>query len=183
MKIKKNKFKNLLANSYQLKATKGFTLIELLLYISIASIMLLAISIFLFLLLQSRVKNQTIAEVEQQGLAVMQIITQTARNAEAIISPLQGISASSLTLDVIASANDPTIFDLTNGVIKIKEGTGSNVSITNSRVIVSNLSFSNLSRTNTSGIIRIQFTLIHQNLSNRNEYNFSKTFYGSASLR
>lgn len=173
----------LTAKSLQLKPIKGFTLIELLLYISIASIMLLVIFAFFFFLLQSRVKNQTITEVEQQGLATMQIITQTIRNAEVITSPMQGVSAPSLTLDVITTANDPTIFDLANNVIRIKEGTGLNVPLTNSHVIASNFSFSNLSRTGTLGIIRIQFTLSHQNLSNRNEYNFSKTFTSSASLR
>lgn len=175
--------KKLKAKSYQLKATKGFTLIELLLYIAISSVMLLAIVSFLFILLESRIKNQTIAEVEQQGLAVMQIITQTARNAEAITSPVVSASSSSLILDVITTANDPTIFDLASNVIRIKEGTGLNVALNNSRVIASGLIFQNLSRANTPGIIRVQFTLSHQNLSNRNEYNFSKIFYGSASLR
>src|SRR3989338_5584522 len=78
----------------------GFTLIELLLYISIAGAILLATSIFLSLLLQARIKNQTIAEVDQQGLQVMQLITQTARNAEALIALPLGTISSSLTLDV-----------------------------------------------------------------------------------
>ena len=49
---------------------KGFTLIELLLYVSIASTVLLASTVFFHMLLESRVKNQTISEVEQQGLLV-----------------------------------------------------------------------------------------------------------------
>ena len=36
---------------------------------------------FLSLLMQSRVKNQAISEVEQQGVQVMQLVTQTGRNA------------------------------------------------------------------------------------------------------
>lgn len=162
---------------------RGFTLIELLLYVAVASVMLLVISVFLSSLLQSRIKNQTIAEVEQQGLAAMQLITQAARNAEAITSPAQGASASSLTLDVITAANDPTILDLDNGVIRIKEGAGSTVALTNSRVTASALTFQNLSRTGTPGTIRIQFTLTHTNPAGRNEYSFTKTFIGSATLR
>lgn len=161
----------------------GFTLIELLLYVGIASIMLLVTSLFLSTLLQSRIKNQTIAEVEQQGLQVMQLVTQTARNAEAITSPAQGTSASSLTLDVIIVANDPTIFDLASGVIRVTEGGGSAVSLTNSRVTASAPTFQNFSRTNTPGTIRIQFTLTHVNPEGRNEYSFTKTFTGSATLR
>jgi Tfp pilus assembly protein PilW len=173
--------KNLQAARYNL--TMGFTLIELLLYVGISSIILLITSLFLFTLLQSRIKNQTIAEVEQQGLQVLQIITQTARNAEAITSPLPGVSAASLTLDVITAASDPTIFDLSSGAIRIQEGAGAAVPLTNSRVTASALNFQNLSRASTPGTIRISFTLTHVNPEGRNEYSFTKTFYASASLR
>ena len=82
---------------------------------------------------------------------MMQIITQTARNAEAITSPAIGASASSLTLDVITGASDPTIIDLASGAIRIKEGVGSPISLTNARVTASALNFQNLSRTGTPG--------------------------------
>lgn len=169
--------------SYKLQISKGLTLIEILLYVVIVATILFAVSIFLSALLQSRIKNQTIAEVEQQGAQLMQLITQTARNAESIASPAQGLSTSSLTLNVIATTSDPTIFDLSSGVIRITEGTSSAVSLTNSRVTASGLTFQNLSRTNTPGTIRIQFTLTHINPEGKNEYNFSKTFTGSATLR
>lgn len=161
----------------------GFTLIELLLYVAISSVMLLAISFFLQTLLESRIKNQTIAEVEQQGLQAMQIITQTARNAEAITFPITSTSASSLTLDVLSITNDPTVFDLSNNKIRITEGVSSPVELTNSRVTVSGLTFQNLSRAVTPGTIRIQFTITHVNPAGRNEYSFTKTFTGSATLR
>lgn len=168
-----------------LHAHNGFTLIELLLYVSVSALLLLITSLFLSTLLQSRVKNQTIAEVEQQGLHVMQIITQTTRNADSMNSPTQGVSVGTLSLNTYASANNPTLFDLdgVSGVIRIKEGAGALVSLTNSRVTASALNFQNLSRAGTPGIIRISFTLTHVNPSGRNEYNFSKTFYASASLR
>jgi prepilin-type N-terminal cleavage/methylation domain-containing protein len=161
----------------------GFTLIELLLYIAVASIILLVSTLFLFSLLESRVKNQTIAEVEQQGLQVMQVITQTIRNAEAVNSPAQGTSASTLSLDVVNATFDPTVFNLSSEVMNIKEGTNAAISLTNSRVIASGLSFQNLSRANTPGTVRVQYTLTHRNPDGRNEYSFAKTFVGSATLR
>ena len=166
-----------------MKYDRGFTLIELLLYIAISSVILLVISVFLSVLLGSRVKNQTIAEVEQQGAQVMQIIAQTVRNAEAITLPIITTNSSSLTLDVITVANDPTVFDLSGGVIRIKEGAGAVVSLTNARVAASALTFQNLSRASTPGTVRILFTLTSVNSSGRNEYNFTKTFTGSATLR
>ena len=169
--------------SYKLQANSGFTLIELLLYVAISSVMLLITSLFLQTLLQSRIKNQTIAEVEQQGLQVMQLITQTARNAEVITAPAPSASDQSLTLDVITAANDPTVFDLSDGAIRIKEGAGAVIPLTNSRIIASAITFQNLSRANTPGSIRIQFTLTNVNPEGRNEYNFTKIFTGSAALR
>ena len=161
----------------------GFTLIELLLYVGITSIILLVTSLFLSTLLQSRIKNQTIAEVEQQGAQVMQMITQTARNADTINSPATGASAVSLSLNTIVAGNNPTLFDLASGAMRIKEGAGAVVSLTNSRVTASLLTFQNLSRASTPGTIRIQFTLTHINPDGRNEYSFTKTFIGSATLR
>lgn len=165
------------------KNSAGFTLIELLLYIGIASTILLVSTLFLNTLLESRVKNQTIAEVEQQGLQVMQQITQAVRNAESITSPTPGNSGVSLTLDVVNASDNPTVFDLSSDEIRITEGAGSAIALTNSRVTASSLSFQNLSRADTPGIMRISFTLTHINPEGRQEYDFEKTFYASASLR
>jgi type II secretory pathway pseudopilin PulG len=162
---------------------KGFTLVELLLYVGVASIMLLAVSVFLSTLLTSRVKNQTIAEVEQQGMLVMRLIGQTVRNAESVNSPAQGASGAALSLDVIPGASDPTLFDLFGGAVRITEGVGSPVALTNSRVVATALVFENLSRTNTPGVVRVSFTLTHVNPEGKNEYDFTKTFYTSAALR
>lgn len=175
--------KKLPATTYHLQANRGFTLIELLLYVSIVGVLVLALSAFLFVLLEARVKNQTIAEVEQQGVAAMQIITQTARNTEAITAPIVGASGSSLTLDVITVASDPTVFDLSSGALRITEGAGSAVALTNSRIVASALTFQNLSRASTPGTVRIQFTLTAANPSGRQEYTFAKTFTSSATLR
>ncbi len=162
---------------------RGFTLIELLLYIVIIGIILMAVSALLFGILQSRVKNQTVVEVEQQGTQVMQIITQTLRNATAINSPGAGASASTLSVNTTVVANNPTIFGLSAGVIRITEGVGSPTVLHNSLVTASGLTFQNLTRSGTSGTIRITFTLTRLNPSGRNEYDYAQTFYGNATLR
>lgn len=166
-----------------LNKKKAFTLVEILLYIGIAATVILAVSISITLLLQSRVKNQTIAEVEQQGIQIMQTVTQTIRNAEAVNSPSQGSSGPSLSLDVTDAAKDPTTFDISGGSINITEGADPSVSLNNIRLIPSDLTFRNLSRDNTPGIIRVEFTLTHVNPEGRNELDCSKVFRGSASLR
>lgn len=165
------------------KITRGFTLIELLLSLSITSFILIMTTVFLSTLLESRIKNQTISEVEGQGVYVMQMLTQTTRNASAINAPLIGATSPSLSINTYTSSLNPTVFDLMNGVVRIKEGGSNTINLTNSRITATNLSFQNLSRVGTPGNIRISFTLTYKNNTGRNEYNFSKTFVSSATLR
>lgn len=164
-------------------SSKGFTLIEFILYISLLSILLLALSGFYGLVLRSRVKAQTIAEVEQSGVQIVQIISQSIRNASAINSPTTGNNATSLSLAVVNAGQSPTIFNLSGGVVQIKEGVATAIDLSNNRVTVSNLIFYNLSRASTPGIISFQFTVSKINASGRNELDFSKIFYASAALR
>lgn len=161
----------------------GFSLVELLLYISILALILLSISAFLSTLITSRVKNQTISEVESQGLQAMHLITQTIRNSASITSPAQGASAANISLSTYTVGLNPTVFDVSGGALRISEGGGATVALTNSRVTVSELSFQNVARTNTPGSIRISFTISSVNSSGRNEYQFQKTFVATASLR
>lgn len=167
----------------RIKSNRGFTLIELLLYVTIAGVVLLALSVLLSLLMQIRIKNEVITEVDQEGALVMQSITQTIRNATSITSPVLGTTGTSLTLVVPTGTNSPTVFDLSSGVVRIKEGAGSVVSLTSSKVLVSSLSFQNAGRSGTNGSIKIQYTVTYNSVSNRQEYTFSRTFYGTASIR
>ncbi|HEX7963502.1 MAG TPA: type II secretion system protein [Candidatus Saccharimonadales bacterium] len=90
---------------------RGYTLIELLLYVSIVGVMLVAITMFFGSITDSRVKGQSINEVESQGLALMDYLTQTVRNASSITAPTSGASATSLTLAVPTASLSPTVFD------------------------------------------------------------------------
>lgn len=162
----------------------GFTLIELLLYVSIAGAMLLVVSLFLSVLLQGRVRNQVIAEVDQQGAQVMQLITQTIRNSASITSPTIGSSGATLILALSAPSQNPSIFDLSGSTLRLSEGSPAVIyDLTNSRVTASSLIFSNLSYPSTSGLIRVQFTLTYINPENKVDYNYTKIFYGSAVKR
>ena len=162
---------------------KGFTLVELLLYVAMTTIMVGTISVFLFIILQVRVKNQVINEVEQQGQQVVQRINQVVRNATGITVPSIGVSGASTTLTVTPAGNSPTVFDLSTGALRITEGAGSPIVLTNARVTVSALTFTNTSRSAISKDLRVTFTLTAVNSSGRNEYDYTKTFTTSAHVR
>jgi prepilin-type N-terminal cleavage/methylation domain-containing protein len=172
--------------SYKLQVTncrRGFTLIEMILYISILSVMILALTSFLYLSYTSRIKATVIAEVEQQGNQTMSLMSQNIRNSSLITIPTAGGSGSSLTLTEYTGALSPTVINQTGNKLQITEGANAAVDLTSNRVVVSGLTFQNLSRASTPGTVRIQFTLTHLNPDNRGEYVYSKTFVTSATLR
>ncbi|HSX16947.1 MAG TPA: type II secretion system protein [Patescibacteria group bacterium] len=90
----------------------GYTLIELLLYVAIIGTLLTAVVFFFSTTTDARVKNQTILEVNDQGTALMDSITQVVHNATSITAPSTGTSAPSLTLVVPTGTLSPTVFSL-----------------------------------------------------------------------
>lgn len=161
----------------------GFTLVEILLYIVVFSSIIFTILGFSNLSLQSRLRDEAIAEVEGAGNMVTSIISQEIRNARSITSPTASSTASSLTLVMPDSNISPIIFQLSNGVIQMSERGLATTSITSSRVTASGLSFTNLSRSGTPGNIRFLFTLEHTNPSNISAFSYLQRFISSASLR
>lgn len=162
---------------------RGFTLIELLLYVGIVGSLLTAVVLFFGTTVDSRVKNQSISEVNQQGVLAMEYITGTLRNATSVTTPASGGSGASLTLVVANGTLSPTIFDLNGTTLQVKEGAAVAVALTSSKVQVSGLTFKNLTRSGTPGVVQVRFTLSRTNPSNRNEYDFQKEFVASAALR
>jgi type II secretory pathway pseudopilin PulG len=160
----------------------GYTLIELLLYVTIIGTLLTTITYFFGITVDARVKNQSIAEVNDQGAAVMDYITQTIRNATSITAPTAGTSGASLTLVVPTGSLSPTIFSLSGTILQVKEGAGAAVALTSSDVQVTSLTFTNLTRSGTAGVVRVSFTIIRTNPNNRNEYDYQKTFTNSAEI-
>ena len=170
-------------NQYHGAHKRGVTLVELLLYVGISSSILLLASLLLASILEARVKNETVAEVEGQGRFVMELIVRAARNSRSITAPVPTATGASLTLNVVSTSQNPTVFSLSSGTIRITEGAGAPISLTNARVAASALLIENRSRAGTPGTVRISFTLARVNLSGRNEFNYSRTFTANATLR
>jgi type II secretory pathway pseudopilin PulG len=160
----------------------GYTLIELLLYVVIIGTLLTSITYFFGMTVTARVKNQSIAEVNDQGTAIMDYVLQTIRNADSITSPTIGTSGTSLTLVVPTGSLSPTVFNLSSTTLQVTEGTGAALALTSSDVQVTSLTFKNLSQSGTNGNIQVSFTLSRTNLDNRNEYDYQKTFTSSAEV-
>lgn len=160
----------------------GYTLIELLLYVVIVGSLLTSVTYFFGTITSARVKNQSIAEVNDQGVAAMDYITRTIRNASSVSAPAAGAGGNSLTLVVPTSVLSPTIFSLNGTVLQVKEGVAAAIPLTSGSVQITDLSFTNLTRPGTPGIVQVSLTISRNNPSNRNEYDYQKTFEGSAEV-
>lgn len=163
--------------------TSGFTLIELLLYVTIVGSLLIAVSMFFATMLDARIKSQSIVEVEQQGALALDYIASTIRGADSITTPAAAGTGASLTLVVPTGALSPTIFDLSGTTLQVKEGAAAAIALTNSKVQVTNLTFKNLTRSGTPGVVQVSITLSRVNTTNRNQYDYQKTFTTTAALR
>lgn len=161
----------------------GFTLIELLLYVALIGILLSAITSLFITTTEARVKNESIAEVDEQGAYAMEVIAQSVRNGTSITSPTAGVTAAGFTIVVPTGALSPTILSLASGALQIKEGAGATIALTNSNVQATSLSVTNLTRSGTTGIMQINFTLSRVNSTGRNQYDYQKTFTTSVGIR
>lgn len=166
-----------------MRSKLAFTMIELTLYIALAAVVLLGSSGMMALVTDARIKNMVVGEVEQQGDSVLQVITQSIRNATVVNSPLAGASSSALSIDTTVPANNPTIFNIAGGALQMKEGVAAAVPLTNSRVVVSSLNFQNLAQTGANDNLRVSFSVTYNSSSTRQVYQYSRNFYGSGSLR
>ena len=172
------KLRSIISNHVEttsLNPTNGFTLVELLVCLGMSAMLLLVVLSMFLSSLQSQKKQERITEVEQQGAMVMELITQTLRNAEAINSPVTGTSASSLSIDVVDVSDDPTVFTISGGQMNVTRGAGLPVNLTSTLLNASVITFTNVTSSGSSGVMKIEFTLSLDS--------YEQTFYGTATLR
>jgi len=161
---------------------RGFTLIELLIYTAIISLVLVSITGFFWNIASGNIKENSYQEVQQNGRFAMTKITQEIKKAIGINNPVPGSSANSLSLTMPEPNLNPTIFDVSEGKLRITQGASVPIELTTDQVLVSNLQFTNLSYLNTPGTIRIEMTLENLNPSGKTEYKASIDLKTSVSL-
>ena len=166
----------------ELKNKDGFTLVEMIIYIAIFSIFIGTLVSFFITMNSSRINNQITLEVNNQGNDVMRVMTQSIRNATSINTPSTSSLSNTLSLVTPDLSKNPTIFSVTDGILYMTEGSGPSISLTNDKVSLSNLVFSNLSNPNTLGSVQVRFTLT-STILNTNSVFKNVDFYGSGSIK
>jgi len=161
---------------------KAFSLLETIIYVAIFSIIVIAVVNFSNIITGTRVYNQVVFEVNGQGSSVIKTITHSIRNANSINSPTVGNTASNLSISTDNSETNPTVFSVSGGVLYITEGSGAPVAMTNNKVIISNMIFSNLTRSGTPDILSVSFNIASTS-PNSTPVTYSADFTGSAAIR
>ncbi len=139
------------------KASRGFTLIEIIIYSGIVVIISTGFILYVYSTLDYSNRVRSHLEVTDNSRLIIQKISGILRGAVVINSPAVGFSGASLSADTHDIPNNPFIFDLSSGVLRLKRGGASPVPISNSLVTVSSLSFANYSYSNgTKNTIRIK---------------------------
>lgn len=170
------------------KGQFGFTLVETLIYIAIISGIMLAFVTFSISISDSKNKAYVVTEVQENARIALEIISQKIRSAVEVNTGFSifGVDPGVLSLAMDEPDKNPTILDLSadNGLLRIKEGVNNPVIITNSKVRVANLVFTNLTSPNTDREnIRVEITITYNSNSSDVEYNYSYSLQTAISLR
>jgi Tfp pilus assembly protein PilW len=165
----------------------GFSIIELLIYVAIFATMIGAVVGLAVLTTGQKVSSQATADINYQGEAALALITQTVHQANGITTPAAGIAGSSLSLVMSTSSVNPTVFssynDGSTNRLQVKEGVAATQNnLTNGHANITNLTFTNMSLPSTKGSVLISFTLSSKSGSARQEFSYSKNFFGAATI-
>ncbi|MDD4409256.1 MAG: hypothetical protein PHW52_01225 [Candidatus Pacebacteria bacterium] len=161
----------------------GLTMIEIMFYLAISAIIFLASFFVVNFINQVKVKNQAVAEVEYQGNIIMDKMLQSVRTSQGVNTPIVGASDTSLSISMSDSSKNPTVYSFSGNNITIKEGASSTTNLGNSNIAFSSGTFTNDSASADYDSIKVSFTITYVNPSGKSEYNYSRTFYGTASTR
>jgi type II secretory pathway pseudopilin PulG len=123
---------------------KGFTLVEFIIYFALLAAMSSVITVFTVDVVRTRNKTEIVTEVEQNVRFSLFKILRATRRATSIDAGGSTFNSDNgvLSLNQDVAAKSPTVFDLSGGAIRIKEGAGAATALTSPDVVVTKLRFS-----------------------------------------
>ncbi len=148
-----------------------------------AAILLSIVAVIGINILLSKARLAAIDEVSYNGRYALDKISDLISNASGVTAPVLGASSSSLTLSTAVSSTNPTIVNVSGGLIYVKLGSATAQPIISTEVSSTALTFTNLGITGDPAAVRTQLTLQYNNTSNRAEYNVSEAFATTANIR
>ncbi len=159
-----------------MKNQKGFSLAETMIYVAVMCIVMTVLIRYTLNLLNTRAKVRAMSEVEYNAALIIASLNNTANNATGIDEASSRFEADPgrLTLE---GAEDIT-FTLTSddGQVTRQVDDQDATILSTSRVAVKNLTFTNLTTEEDTGIIQVEFTLSYNDGGNGPYYQFEQEF-------
>ena len=141
------------------RVRSGTSLVELLLFLAFFSLVSGVVVALLFSSNEQRVRQETIALVDQTGIQLLQSMTRRIRRAERIIDPLQGETGSLLFLQMAQDGENPTIIAQGSGVILVAEADTVRPMTGSGNIIATNFLVRNTSPDSSRQSVAISFVL------------------------
>lgn len=174
----------------RIKNAKGFTLIEVLLYTGIVGIVLASLVGFGWNMMGIGVKTAAHSDAMSNARFVAEKLSFFIREATDIDAAnsnfgvnMATTSGSKVTLRGVAP-NDPIVFDVSGGTLRVRQGASAPVSLTSSNISVNSIVFTNASsadgKTKNIGF-DIQLETVSE--GNRFEYESEVSLRSSAEIR
>jgi len=133
MRIKKDKLIR--------RSQRGFSLLDTLIYAVLFSLVMLGTLTILFGILNSRSQNRSQSNLWFEGDFLMRKVTWALTGIQAINEPAPGATSSRLSVSKANYAANPIVFDLADGIMRIKKGVSPPLALNDSNSLVSSLVF------------------------------------------
>lgn len=150
------------------KNQRGVTLLELLVYVTLISILAIVFVNFTLDIVGTSQKARVKQEAQQNARIALERISRAIREADSLNAGAStfGSNPGVLSLAMDDGAVNPTVFDVSGGVLRITEGVGSPQAITSGEFDVTNLVFTNRSISGRTTNIKTEITVAHPNPEN-----------------
>jgi type II secretory pathway component PulJ len=162
----------------------SFTLIEILVYIAVLSIIILAVSSFIFWLVHSTTKAKVMRETLNNARRAMEVMSYEIKEAKSIYTPTTTSTQLSLeTTHHLPEGEESTFIDfyLCEEHLCFKKESQEPIALTSDKVEISNLEFIKIGTTPPS--LQIDLGINFKNPKDRAEYRASINLTSTVSLR
>ncbi len=156
---------------------KGFSVIEFLIYITIISFIIVTLGLVSMNIFSVGARTNAIQEVAHNGRFAMHKIGSTINEADSLIAPETQGQLLHLTFN--DPLRDPTVFDVSNGKLRITEGSGDPIELTTSKVNIDRILFKKVA----DDSVKVEINISFYNPQNLPEHEFSSFFTSSFTLR
>ena len=160
----------------------GFTLVETLVYTAVIGTILTTFVSYTLTVSGNRNKGYALSTVQSEGRLAMELMARYVRTAEDVLNPAPGSSADQLILSMPAP-NPGVTFSIVNSHLYMTVSGGVAQAITDSKIRVTALTFTNLALLGERDNIQMNLAIIFNTTAGDTSFGSSEQLHTTVSLR